>query len=289
MLLSTDQIYLWVGFIILGLADLYLYKYPLFHPIVFVPAAGWLWGDLSNGLIVGGTLELIFGLAQLKESRRLNLILYAGGLALFINQVTDNINLTLCITIALLLAFGLQMAVDKLKEWIRVAVLIVLSGAIIFVLPLGGEILGWIPAQLLNQMAIAGEILPWIFYAYALVGMVGKTRDKDLEVGIPAILVGSVLCFREYFIGPVVFVMIYYLLDSLLRDHHWRALWWLDWALLAVSIYFLLPNFLQPTLWVFIGVLVFNVLLVLRDFAPLEIYLLIFIAGIILSKGNLLT
>lgn len=289
MFLSTDQIYLWVGFIVLGLADLYLYKYPLFHPIVFVPAAGWLWGDLSNGLIVGGSLELIFGLAQLKESRRLNLILYAGGLALYINQVTDNINLTLCMTMALLLAFGLQIALEKLKEWVRIVVLIAVSGLMLFVLPLGGGMLGWIPAQLLNQMAVAGEILPWIFYAYALVAMVGRTRDKDMEVGIPAVLVGSILCFREYFIGPLVFVFIYYLLDALMRDRHWRYLWWLDWALLAVSVYFLLPNFLQPTLWVFVGVLIFNVLLVLRNFAPLEIYLLIFIAGIILSKGNLLT
>lgn len=287
--MQTEQIYLWVGLLVLGLADLYLYKYPMFHPIVMLTAAGWAWGDVTTGLIVGGIFELVFGLAQLTDARRLNLTLYAGGLALFLNQVTQNINIILSMTIGLILAFALQAGLEKVKEWHRWLILTGLSGILVFILPLGKEMFGWIPSQLLSQMSISGGILPWIFFAYAIAGIVGKNKDHAIEMAIPAVITGSVLNLQSFIWGPIVFVFLYYIMDALIKDRNWAYLPWLNWVLLIAGAYFLLPNLLIMTFWVFLGMLVFNYLCVTRGFAPLEIYLLNFIIGIILSRGGLLT
>lgn len=286
MIFSMHQIYLWAGLLGLGLADLYLARYPMFHPIVLVSAVSWLWKDLSNGLIVGAMLELIFGLAQQTDNRRLNLVLYAGGLTVYINSQTHNINLILSLTLALLLCVGVQLVMERLRDWLKWIFLLVISGAVVFIMPLGKELFGFIPVQFLNHISVAGEVLPWIFFAFAAVGLI--KRSADVEIAIPAILVGSILNMKSFVWGPIVFVFIYYLLDAILKERSVPLLWWLDWGFLVLGAYFLLPNLLHNTIGVFFGVLVFNVLLVFREFAPLEIYLLIFVAGIILSKGGLL-
>ena len=288
MIFSTHQIYLWVGLFVLGLADLYLARYPLFHPIVLCSAAGWIWGSLSNGLIVGALLELIFGLAQEMDRRKLSLVMYAGGLAIYINQQTFNINLLLSLTLALVLAIGVQLIIERLADWLKCVVLFGLSGAFVFAMPFGKNMFGLIPAQLLNQIAIAGEIIPWIFFAFAVAGLIWRKKGNSVLTAIPAILAGSILSMKSYYWGPIVFVFIYYLLDAILKDRNAKLLWWLDWGFLIIGAYFLLPNFAHATIGVFFGVLLFSVLLVLREFDPLEIYLLIFVAGIILSKGGLL-
>ncbi len=289
MSITTYQIYLLAGFVILGLVDLYLYRYPIFHPIVLLTGVGYFWSEFSHGLIVGGVLELIFGIAQIRETRRLNLILYAGGLAIYLNQQTHNINLSLCMAFGLLLALGLQLIMEPVRDWLRWLILVVFSIAAVFLLPLLGEILGYIPASLLNHIAVAGGILPWIFFAYAIWSLSSRTRHREVTLAIPAILIGSYLAIRLNFWGAVVFVGVYYILDVLLKHREVEAIRWLDWLLVIVGIYLMLPNLSWLIVGVFAGILILNIVLVVRKFAPLEIYLLILIIGIILSQGRLLS
>ncbi|AZR72254.1 hypothetical protein BBF96_01880 [Anoxybacter fermentans] len=280
------QIYLWVGLMVLGLIDLYLSRYPIFHPIIMVAAAGWFWSELNTGLIVGGFLELIFGIAQLKGNRRLNLVLYAGGLAIYLNQETYNINLILCLTLGLLLALGLQSLMEPLRNLLKWLVLGVFSGAIIILVHLGRDLLGLIPAQFLSQISIAGEVLPWIFFAYAIKGLIERIDNKETVQAIPAILIGSELNMEQYIWGPIAFIILFYLFDIVFRGREFKVLLWIDWVLIVIGIYINLQFF--GFIWVFAGLLGLNLLFITRNFAPLEIYLLNFIAGIILSQGGLL-
>ncbi len=291
--LTIYQIYLWIGFVVLGLIDLYLANFLIFHPIVMVSAVGWFWNELHTGLIVGGMLELIFGIAQFTKTRRLNLVLFAGGLVIYINQQTYNINLFLSLTLGLLIAFGLQLLMEPLQDWLKWFVLVMASGIIVFLLPFGRELFGLIPAQLLNQMAVAGGIVPWIFFAYAIWGLMRRNYKKEIVIGIPAILVGSILNMKSFMWGSLAFIVIFYLLYFVLerayaRNRELSALKWINLSLIFCGIYLLLPNLTQTTLWVFAGLLGLNLLLLVRNFAPLEIYLIVFLAGIILTQGGYL-
>lgn len=287
-MITMEQVYLWAGLLILGLADLYLYRYPVFHPLVLIPAVGWLWGDLSTGLVVGGMLEFVFGLAYFSGIRKLTLILYAGGLAVLLNQGTHNINLILSLTIALVISLGVESAVRSLKDWQKWLVILGLSGVFVFLMPLIEELYGRIPAGFLNQVAVAGGILPWIFFAYALWGLYQSSRSKEITLAIPAILIGSMLSLKIYFWGPLVFVAIYYIFLLGLKNREIRSVSWIDGALIILGIYVLLPNLAVITFWVFGGLLALNTLLVARKFSPIEIFLLNFIAGIILARAGLL-
>lgn len=287
-MMTMEQVYLWTGLLILGLADLYLYRYPVFHPLVLIPAVGWLWGDLSTGLVVGGTLEFVFGLAYFHGIRKLTLILYAGGLAVVLNQGTHNINLTLSLGIALLISLGIESAIRSLKDWQKWLVMLGISGAFVLLLPQIGELFGSTPAGFLNQVAVSGGILAWIFFAYAIWGVFQSSRSKEITLAIPAILVGSTLSLKLYFWGPVAFVLIYYILLFGLKNREIGSVSLIDGALIILGIYVLLPNLAVMTFWVFGGLLALNILLVARKFSPLEIFLINFIAGIILARAGLL-
>ncbi|MCK4257866.1 MAG: PTS sugar transporter subunit IIC [Halanaerobiales bacterium] len=286
--MTLYQIYLWVGFVALGLIDLYLARFPIFHPIVLVSIVGWFWNDLQTGLVVGGMLELIFGIARMCKTHRLNLVLFAGGLTIYLNQQTYNINLVLSMTFALLVAIGLHLLIEPLQDWLKGLSIVVVSGMIVFLLPFTRELFGFIPAQLLNQIAVAGGVLPWIFFAYAIWGLIDRTSNRKIIIGIPAILVGSILNMRAFIWGPLVFVIIFYFLDYLFKARELPALRWINLGLILCGIYLMLPDLAQPTLLVFTGLLALNILLVVRKFNPLEIYLIVFVAGIILSQGGYL-
>lgn len=302
------QIYLLIGFLIMGLIDLYLSSYPIFHPIVVLPILGWFWGEMSVGLIVGGILELVFGVAQIKNSRRLNLILYAGGLGIFFNDVSNNINLIFCLTLGLLIALGIGRVLITIRDEFKWVILLISSLAIIYLIPFASELPGLLPAKFLNQISIAGGILPWIFFAYSIWGLTSKGRDREIILIIPAVLVGSILnlktsIFTSSFrlvlgpelgsalrpiLGPVVFLFLYYFFELVFKKRDVKILFWVDWILIGLSIYLLLPDFTWTTLGIFAALLGLNTLLVIRKFSPLEIYLLTFLIGIVLSQGRLL-
>lgn len=286
--ITTYEIYLLIGFLSLGLIDLYLHRYPLFHPIVILPVVGWFWGDLDTGLIIGALLELIFGIAQLRETRRLNLVLYAGGLAIFLNQQTHNINLTLCLSMGLLIALVLQLMITSVRDWLKWLLLVAFSLVVVFLLPWSGEIFGLIPASVLQQISVAGSIVPWIFFAYAIWNLQQTNRQREVILLIPAIIIGALITLRLFFWGPVVFLGIYYLLDTVLKGKEVKVFYWLDWLLLIVGIYLFLPELSWTTFSIFAGILALNILLVARKFAPLEIYSIMLVSGIILHQGGLL-
>lgn len=287
--MTMEWIYFWVGLLGLGLADLYLSRYPVFHPIVWIPVVAWVWGDLSTGLVVGGMLELIFGLAYFTDLRKLTFILFAGGLAVVINLDTHNINLILSMTIAIMIALVVESSLRSLVDWQKWLVLFGSSGALVFLIPFAGQLYGQIPAGFLNEVAVAGGILPWIFFAFAIWGLFQSDQSKEFTLALPAILIGSVISLKIYIWGPVIFLAIYYILFFTLKDREVRTTSWIDGALLILGIYVLLPNLALTTFGVFAGLLLLNILLVARKFAPIEIYLLIFIAGIILTKAELLS
>lgn len=287
-MITTYQIYLLIGFLFLGLIDLYLHRYPLFHPIVILPVVAWFWGELETGLILGALLELIFGIAQIRETRRLNLVLYAGGLAIFLNQQTYNIDLILCLSLGLVVALGLQLLIKPVRDWVRSLILIAFTVVVIYGVPFSKEIFGLIPANLFHQISVAGSILPWIFFAYAIWSLQQGNRQREAILIIPAIIVGAVITMRLFFWGPLVFLGIYYLLETVLKGQEVKAFYWLDWVLLIGGIYLFLPEISWTTLSIFLGVLLLNILLIVRKFAPLEIYLIMLVTGIMLNQGGLL-
>lgn len=286
--ITTHEIYLLIGFLSLGLIDLYLHRYPLFHPIVILSVVGWFWGALDTGLIIGALLELIFGIAQIRETRRLNLVLYAGGLAIFLNQQTHNINLTLCLSIGLLIALVLQLVITSVRDWLKWLLLVAFSLVVVFLLPWSREIFGLIPANVLQQISVAGSIVPWIFFAYAIWNLQQTNRQREVVLLIPAIIIGTLITLRLFFWGPVVFLGIYYLLDTVLKGKEVKVFYWLDWLLLIVGIYLFLPELSWTSFSIFAGILALNILLVARKFAPLEIYSIMLVSGIILHQGGLL-
>ena len=286
--MMTTYLYLFIGLLSLSLIDLYLSRYPLFHPIVILPVLGWFWGDVHTGLVIGALLELIFGIAQILETRRLNLVLYAGGLAIFLNQQTDNINLILCLSLSLVIALGLELLIKSVKDWFKWLILIVFTVVVIFGLPYSTEVFDLIPANLLQQIWVAGDILPWIFFAYGIWSLQRGNHRREVILIIPAIIVGAVITMRLFFWGPLVFLGIYYLLDTVFKGREIKAFYWLDWALLIIGIYLFLPEISWATLSIFLGVLILTILLIVRKFAPFEIYLIILGTGIILSQGGLL-
>ena len=287
--MTAYQIYLALGLLVLGLIDLYL-NYPFFHPIILLTIAGWLVGDLGVGLIVGGILELIFGIAQIKWSRRLNLILYAGGLAIYLNLKTHNINLIFCLTLGLIIAFIIQLIIEKVDRWLQGVVVAIFSALLILLIPYGSELLGYIPAQVLNKIAVAGGILPWIFYAYAIKELADSGKGSQVIYSIPAIMIGSELAVRGISWAPLVFIAIYYSSHYDFKSNY-IFIYWVHFPLVigGMYIYLNLFSFSLPILFIFTGIVGLNMLFIARHFAPFEIYLLNFLAGIILSHGGLLT
>ncbi|ADL11862.1 PTS sorbose transporter subunit IIC [Acetohalobium arabaticum] len=190
------------------------YRY-LLHPILVAPLGGALLGNLSTGIYIGLLLEVIWGSNLFDYDFGLQYVNLAAILTTVLTLVTGNISLILNLTIAVIITYLLQEAIimldSKTNQWIIEIGLFFFIFTLLNFTPVLKGLLGEIPAQFLDQLAVASGLLPGLGLAVILAQIiVSEDLGSNLKLSYLLVLV-ILLLLSQWFnwLLPVLFIVIW--------------------------------------------------------------------------------
>lgn len=187
-----------------------------FHPLLLTPLVGayFGWVGFTTGLAVGGIVELIWGSNLVDYQSGLKYGLLVSLLTVVLVLLTNNINLAVNLSLVIILVFSFQVSCNFLadKQYFMGLVflfnLLVLSGA-----PLIKLLLGWLPAQFLNNIEVASGLVPAVGLALFVIQGIDpdfKRNNVWYYAYSLAALVTTVFTFNNRYLGLVFFPLIWY-------------------------------------------------------------------------------
>ena len=200
-----------------------------FHPLLLTPILGWLLspavlnlskGTFSAGIIIGVLVELLWGSNLVDYTAGLQYGLLAGLLTLSLVALTANINLLFPLSLVVLLLYSWQetaAAYFSNKKWYIYLVglfnFLILLGA-----PLVSQVLGWLPADILDNITVSEGLLPAVALGFIFVQGIFPIFKRDniwYYSYLLATLMTSVLVLNAkpwaIMFFPLVWYSIYYL------------------------------------------------------------------------------
>lgn len=190
----------------------------LVHPIIVTPLLGLFFGmkGFSTGVTVGVIVELIWGSNLLNYNIGLKYPLLLSLLTLLVNIFTGNISLFFNLALIVVLVFSFQEGLGWLEERDYFVILVFLFSLVVLAgLPLIKELLGFIPAEFLNDIAVSGSLLPVV----GLAGFLIKNLNSEVErqnlwnyCYAIAVILSAVFLFKGYYWAILLFPLNSYLL-----------------------------------------------------------------------------
>lgn len=279
-----------------------------FHPLLWAPALGWLLspsvlnlskGLFSAGIIIGVLTELLWGSNLVDFTAGLQYGLLASLLAVSLVALTGNINLLFPLSVVVLLLYSWQETVAVYfseKKWyiylIGVFNFLILLGA-----PLIKQLLGWLPAEILDNITVAEGLLPAVALGFIFVQGIFPVFKRDniwYYAYLLATLMTSVLMINgkawAAILFPLVWYSIYYLWNQT-KEVKFKKYFRYSIAGIVVIIAALFMKFdspyvttnLQYVLWVESLLALFAVLRFLK-LTAIEGYFIMILLSIIGSK-----
>lgn len=276
----------------------------MLHPILVASVGGLLLGNLSAGVSIGLIFELIWGSNLFDYEFGLQYVNLATILTVILTLVTGNISLLASLTLALIISYSLQELVAVLyqkvdRSWLVEVVIFLFILTLMNFIPVWKSLLGLIPAQFLDQLAVAGGLLPGLGLAVILAQTIAF---NPLQNGIKstyflAVLIATLFSLYIPQWVPVIFLVswgvVYLLLSrskitiSLLR--------FIIGGMVIIIIPLvvemagpLVDSQLKFVLWSEGFVSLFALVLLLFRVTQFELYFLVLILGVVLSRVSLL-
>jgi PTS system mannose-specific IIC component len=276
----------------------------LLHPIIIAPLGGLLLGNLSTGVSVGLILELIWGSNLFDYNFGLQYVNLAAILAVILNLTSNNITLIINVTLALLISYSLQELISNLyhefdHSWlIEVGYFLFILTLISFT-PIWKELLGLIPAQFLDELATAGGLLPALGLGAILAQAVSfkDVQSKSKFIYFLVILITFFLSLYTFRWLPIIFLLIWGGFSLLIKKIFISkvSLRFIVGAIVIIITPFLVEitgplvnSQLKLVLWSEGFLSLCALLLLLFRITQFELYFLILILGVSLSKAGLL-
>lgn len=190
------------------------YRY-LLHPILVAPLGGALLGNLSTGIYIGLLLEVIWGSNLFDYDFGLQYVNLAAILTTVLTLMTGNISLIVNLTIAVIITYLLQEVIitldSKTNQWVIEIGLFCFTFTLLNFTPVLKGLLGEIPAQFLDQLAVASGLLPGLGLAVILAQVIIQKQLRDnLKLTYLLTLV-VLLLFSLWFteLLPLLFIIIW--------------------------------------------------------------------------------
>lgn len=200
-----------------------------FHPLLLAPALGWLLspavlglskGTFSAGVVIGVLTELLWGSNLVDFTSGLQYGLLASLLSVSLVALTGNINLLFPLSLVVLLLYSWQETVAAYfsdKKW-YIYLIGVFNYLILLGSPLVEKMLGWLPAEILDNITIAEGLLPAVALGFIFVQGVFPVFKRDniwYYAYLLSTLMTSVLMINgevwAALFFPLVWYSIYYL------------------------------------------------------------------------------
>ncbi|OCL25414.1 hypothetical protein U472_13785 [Orenia metallireducens] len=271
----------------------------LFHPILLTPLLGLFFGQegFMTGVTVGVVVELIWGSNLVDYELGLKYSLLVSLLTVSLVILTGNISLFFNLALVVILVFSLQESCSWL-EGRRYFILIVFIFNILMLLssPLIKELLGLIPAQFLNDLAVSGgALIPIVGLSFLLIQAMQSSLNRDnlwyYAYAIATMIVSSLL-FNSFYWGIVIFPIIwnslYYVCKlAKISAKYLRYLLFLLVIIMAPLIVEwnipLLTERIPYFLWVEVALVLFSILRIFK-LTAIEGYFIMSLIGIISAK-----
>lgn len=275
----------------------------LFHPILLTPLLGLFFGQegFITGITIGVVVELIWGSNLVAYELGLKYSLLVSLLTVALVVLTGDISLFFNLALVVIFVFALQESCSWLEDK-SYFILIIFAFNLLMLLsaPLIQELLGLIPAQFLNDLAISGgALIPIVGLSFLLMQAIQPSLNRDnlwyYAYTIATITV-SLLLFNLFYWGIVLFPMIWHLLYYLCKStkisgKYLRALLFLLVIIMAPLIVEwnipLLAGKVPYFLWVEVVLVLFSILRIFK-LTAIEGYFIMSLIGIISAKLGLL-
>ncbi len=276
----------------------------LFHPIFLTPFFGLFFGDKGfiTGITVGVIVELLWGEELLKPKEGMRYSLLVSLLTLTMVLLTENISLFFNLTIIVILVFSFQESLGFLEDRnIFIVFLFCFNLLILFSVPLMKELLGLIPAQFLNNLAISGgSLLPIVGLSIFLVNALqGNDKDNIIYLSYATATVSTAtIVFNGYSWAIIIFPIIWYILYSGIQKFSFSSSK-IAWRIILILVIIIttplivewnspfLTGGLQYFLWIEATLSLFSILFLFK-LTALEGYFIISLIGIIIANLGIL-
>ena len=278
-----------------------------FHPIVLGPALGLLLGpqllniikgSFSAGVTIGVLVELLWGSNLVDFNAGLQYGLITSLLSISLVALTGNLNLFFPLSLVVLLVYSFQESLGNFstKKWY-----IYLVGFFNFLILLGApvvrNILAWIPAEVLDNITVAGGLIPAVALGFIFVQGIFPIFKRDniwyysylLSTLLTSVLMLNGEVWASIFF-PLCWYSIYYLWNQS-KDIKFKDYFRISIAVIVFLIAVLFMDFSSPyvtgniqyVLWTEALVALFAVLRFFK-LTVIEGYFIMLLLGIIGSK-----
>lgn len=272
----------------------------LLHPILITPLLGMFLGKegFTTGVTIGVIVELIWGSNLIDYELGLKYSSLVSLLTVSLVLLTANISLFFNLAIVVILVFGLQEGCGFLEEK-NYFILIIFTFNLIMLYssPLIKELLGLIPAQFLNDLAISGgALIPIVGLSLFLIQAIRPNLNHDnlwyysyaISTIITSVLLLNYSHWMLIYVFPISWYLMYYFAKSRkISRIHLRAIVFLlviintplivEWSNPNLS------NSFQYFLWVEAVVALFSILRIFK-LTAIEGYFIMSLIGIISAK-----
>jgi len=271
----------------------------LFHPILLTPLLGLFFGQegFITGITIGVVVELIWGSNLVDYELGLKYSLLVSLLTVAVVILTGNISLFFNLALIVILVFSLQESCSWLEEK-NYFILIIFTFNLLMLLstPLIKELLGLIPAQFLNDLAISGgALIPIVGLSFLLIQAIQPSLNRDnlwyYTYAISTIVVSSLLFNLFYWaiiLFPILWNFLYYLCESTrISNKYLRVFLFLSVIIAAPLIVEwnipLLTDQVPYFLWIEVALVLFSILRLFK-LTAIEGYFIMSLIGIISAK-----
>ncbi|MBM7624199.1 hypothetical protein [Sporohalobacter salinus] len=277
--------------------------YYLLHPVLVAPLGGALLGNLSTGIYIGLLLELIWGINLFDYDFGLQYIHLAAILATVLTLMTGNISLITNLTIVIIITYFLQEVVinlsSKTNQWLIEGGLFLFIITLLNFIPILKELLGEIPAQFLNQLSVAGGLLPSLGLGVILAQVIipKYLNNEQKSSYLLTLLILLLFSLRVTRLLPVLFIVIwgglYLLLKKLEPSTYFLRLVIGGLVIIATPLLVeitgpLVDSQLKLVLWSEAFLSLSTISLLLFEITQFELYFICLILGVIVSRAGLL-
>ncbi|TDX45280.1 hypothetical protein [Orenia marismortui] len=196
----------------------------LFHPIVLTPILGLIFGEegFSTGVTVGVIVELIWGSKLIGYKLGLKYSLLLSLLTVSLISLTGNISLFFNLSLILILVFAFQESFSWAEEKSYfIGIVFIFNMIMLSSNYLIKELLGLIPAQFLNDLAVSGgALIPIVGLSMFLIQAIQFTIKEDgiwYYSYVISVVVTSVLLLNSFYWAILLFPISCYLLYYLFK------------------------------------------------------------------------
>jgi PTS system mannose-specific IIC component len=275
-----------------------------FHPILLGPAMGLLLspyalnlsdGALSTGITIGVLTELLWGSNLVDFTAGLESGLLACLLTIPLVALTGTMNLIFPLSLVVLLVYSFQESLGYFssQKW-YIYIVALFNLMVLLSAPLLQNILGWVPAGILDNLALAGGLLPAVALGFIFVQGVFPIFKRDniwyYSYLLATLLISVLMINGEAWASiffPLCWYSIYYLWNQT-KDIKFKKYFRISIAVIVVIIATLFMKFSSPyvtsdiqyVLWVEALVALFAVLRFFK-LTVIEGYFIMLLLGII--------